>query len=188
MPSNITLITGGIRSGKSDFAEQLMPTGNEQVLYIATGTANDNEMDLRIQRHQARRPGHWITLEESLNIVNSLKTELTGENCPKHILLDSLDGWISNVVLTYETLSYIDIEQKVVNEVEQLITICHQSTSAITIVSSEVGLSLVSSNKLGRYFQDLLGIANQRIATAADKVYLIVSGLPVKIKSVNFPE
>ena len=183
MSSNITLITGGIRSGKSDFAEQLMPTGNEKVLYIATGVANDNEMDIRIQRHQARRPSHWMTLEEPINIVNSLKNQLANENCPKHILLDSLDVWISNVLLYHEAQPYLEIEQKVLSDIDQLTKLCNKHTGAVTIVSSEVGLSLVSPNKLGRYFQDLLGIANQSIAAAASKVYLIVSGLPIQVKN-----
>ncbi|MBO54644.1 MAG: bifunctional adenosylcobinamide kinase/adenosylcobinamide-phosphate guanylyltransferase [Dehalococcoidia bacterium] len=185
MARDITLITGGVRSGKSAFAERLIPPDSTEVFYMATGVASDEEMHIRVQRHQARRPSHWVTLEEPMHIVSRLENELSNRDQPNHILLDSLDVWISNLLLYHETLPYLDVEQKILSEIDQLITICKNHTGTITIVSSEVGLSLVSSNKLGRYFQDLLGIANQNIATVADKVYLIISGLPLQIKNVG---
>ena len=178
----ITLVLGGVRSGKSAFAEELGQGLDCPVLYLATGQATDGEMEERIRRHRERRPAHWQTREEPLRPAAALAESLARPNPPDAILLDSLDVWVANLLLAHEDEDAGVVERRALAEVEQLLTRRRQGETEIILVSSEVGLSPVPPNALGRRFQDLLGTVNQRAAAGADEVYLVVAGIPLKVK------
>ena len=182
MPGKITLVLGGVRSGKSAFAEELANRSGESALYLATGQAFDEEMADRIRRHRMRRPAHWHTLEEPLALAEALERGLTGETPARTLLLDSLDVWVANLLLAHEGEEFSATESLAAAGLESLIRVCSDANLSAIMVSSEVGLSPVPPNPLGRQFQDLLGTVNQRAAARADEVYLVVAGIPVWIK------
>jgi adenosylcobinamide kinase/adenosylcobinamide-phosphate guanylyltransferase len=183
MASQLTLVLGGVRSGKSAFAEKLARELDGPVLYVATGQATDVEMAERIRRHREVRPPHWTTLEEPLELAAALPQALDVPNPPGVVLLDSLDVWVSNLLLRHEDAPSAEVESLALGALDQLLDVCQGSNAAFVVVSSEVGLSLVSTYSLGRHFQDLLGLANQRVAGAANRVCLVVAGIPVEVKS-----
>ena len=102
MPPRLTLVLGGVRSGKSAFAEGLVSELSRPTLYLATGQATDAEMVERIRRHRERRPTHWLTLEEPLEPATALANALAEPNPPQAVLLDSLDVWVANLLLAHE--------------------------------------------------------------------------------------
>ncbi|HEU0020530.1 MAG TPA: bifunctional adenosylcobinamide kinase/adenosylcobinamide-phosphate guanylyltransferase [Dehalococcoidia bacterium] len=179
----MTLVLGGVRSGKSAFAEKLVRNLDQPTWYLATGQVTDAQMYDRIRRHRQTRPAAWTTLEEPLEPGQALASALGDTVHPRVVLIDSLDTWVSNLLLKHESRTGPELESFTMSQVDQLLLACqHPSTSAV-MVSSEVGLSLVPPNELGRRFQDLQGLVNQRVAAAADQVYLIVAGIPVEIKN-----
>ena len=164
----IVYVTGGARSGKSRFAEAWAAKQSASVTYLATAQAFDDEMRERIERHRADRPAHWPTLEEPLNVPQAL-AELQGV-----ILLDCLSLWVSNLLLA-------DLEDAAILErVDALLAQANSKT--LILVSNEVGSGIVPDNALARRYRDLLGWANQRAAAAADEAYVLVSGLPLRLK------
>lgn len=181
-PPKLTLVLGGVRSGKSAFAEKLAAELNHPILYLATGQAGDAEMAERIRRHRQRRPAHWLTVEEPLRPAAALAATLSNTDPPPVVLLDALDIWIANQVMEQEAADFAAVESQALVELERLLTVCRRQTPAAILVSSEVGLSPVPGNALARRFQDLLGTVNQQTAAAADAVYLIVAGLPLPLK------
>ncbi len=179
--TNLTLILGGARSGKSTYAENLARRlGGDDVLYVATAQALDAEMSDRIARHRAQRPAAWRTLEAPLHPGG----ELMAQRPPRPvILLDCLTMLVSNILLAREAEGEAAAEAAVQAEVHQLIEAARQLDAHLIIVSNEVGLGLVPDNALGRMYRDLLGRANQTLARAADEVIFMVAGLPMIIKS-----
>lgn len=185
--AKLTLILGGVRSGKSAWAEQQAAARNQPVLYLATGQAGDGEMAERIRRHKDRRPADWQTIEEPLRPAVALSAALsTAAGPPPVVLLDALDVWIANIILEQESADFAAVEALVLAELARLLAVCRQQTAAAILVSSEVGLSPVPPNALGRRFQDLSGAVNQQAAAAADSVYLVMAGLPVPIKPAGY--
>ena len=182
MASQITLVLGGVRSGKSAFAEETAGRWGQSVLYLATGQSTDADMAQRIRRHRDRRPATWQTLEESLHPADALATALAGGSRPDALLLDSVDVWVANLLLSEEHEDSETVEELALAEVDALVGAGNRAGVPTVLVSSEVGLSPVPPNRLGRQFQDLLGTVNQRIAAGADAVYLVVAGLPVRVK------
>ena len=182
MTSRLCLILGGVRSGKSSFAEKLAQDMGGPTLYVATGVPTDQEMEQRIRRHRESRPAHWNTLEEPINLAAGIEAELGAMSTPSVVLVDSLDLWVANWLLEYQSKEAPAVEDSAICAIDRLLgTIC-STPSAYFLVSSEVGLSLVPPEPLGRRFQDLLGLVNQRVAAAADQVYLVVAGIPKQIK------
>ena len=179
MSSHLSLVLGGVRSGKSAFAEGLAGQAKGPVLYLATGLAIDEEMEERIRRHQQSRPSHWITIEEPLDLAGAL-TKVSGS-----VLIDSLDLWLANVMMEHKTLSTDELEKAVLCRLDGLFKVIDKASAAFTLVSSEVGLSLVPMEPLGRRFQDLLGTINQRVAAQADRVFMVVAGIPTQIKGLG---
>lgn len=181
--AKLTLILGGVRSGKSAWAEQQAAALNYPVLYLATGQAGDGEMAERIRLHKDRRPAHWHTIEEPLRPAAALSSALsTAAGPPPVVLLDALDVWIANIILEQESADFAAVESLVLAELARLLAVCRRQAAAAILVSSEVGLSPVPPNVLGRRFQDLAGAVNQQAAAAADAVYLAVAGLPLQLK------
>lgn len=151
----ITLVIGGVRSGKSEVAERLL--GDGAATYLATGVATDEEMRVRIDAHRRRRPPAWATIEEPIDLVGALKS-LTGT-----VLLDTLGTWVANT-LEDEPASDALIETLAGRP-------CHT-----VVVSDEVGMGVHPSTEAGRRFADRLGELNQRVAVVADRCLLVVAG------------
>jgi adenosylcobinamide kinase/adenosylcobinamide-phosphate guanylyltransferase len=172
---SLTLITGGARSGKSTFAERLASARGDDVLFVATAEARDDDMADRIAKHQATRPAHWRTLEAPLHVAQALAQ---AEPAPL-VLLDCATLWVTNLLLregaTWEHASA---------ELDALLTWHYAQLADLIVVTNEVGLGIVPADRLSRTFRDWLGLFNQRLAAEADAVYLLVSGLPVDVKAL----
>ena len=169
--NKFVLILGGVRSGKSDYAQQLARArGGDDVLVIATAEAGDDEMRARIEKHRAERNPRWRTLEATRGIARSLADVLPA----RVVLLDCLTLWVSNVLLA-------DADA-MMREVDELITWQRASDGEMIVVSNEVGMGIVPDNELGRAYRDLLGAVNRKIAAEADEVYFMVAGIPMGIK------
>ncbi|MBV9711749.1 MAG: bifunctional adenosylcobinamide kinase/adenosylcobinamide-phosphate guanylyltransferase [Ktedonobacteraceae bacterium] len=185
----LILVLGGARSGKSTFTEQLAKRSTRSVAFIATATASDDDMHLRIEKHQAARPAEWHTIEEPLNLSLAIHKAASLADV---ILLDCMTLWASNWLFTQEniddaspiTSSYYE---GVLAEIDGLLTTFRalDSQKTLIIVTNEVGLGIVPSYTLGRVYRDVLGLVNQRLADAADRVYLMIAGLGVDIKRLH---
>ncbi|EPG3109699.1 TPA: bifunctional adenosylcobinamide kinase/adenosylcobinamide-phosphate guanylyltransferase [Klebsiella aerogenes] len=178
------LITGGARSGKSRHAESLLQSF-ASVLYIATSAAIDDEMAARIQHHRNSRPAHWRTAERS----RDLAPLITPDNAPDEaILLECVTTLVTNILFAEggetdpDEWDYAALERIVTQEITQLIAVCRACPSPVLLVTNEVGLGIVPDNRLARHFRDIAGRVNQMLAAAADEVWLVVSGIGVKIK------
>lgn len=172
------LITGGVRSGKSGFAERRAGY-DRRVLYVATGRAWDEEMERRIKLHQERRPAEWGVLESGAPLTETLADQ-EGWDC---ILIDCLSTWLSCILLELPETEWRaeSTRRRVHAEAERLADhFAHPDRSAV-IVTTETGLGGVALSPLGRAFQDLLGEVNQIVAQRAEDVYLIIAGRALKL-------
>jgi adenosylcobinamide kinase/adenosylcobinamide-phosphate guanylyltransferase len=170
----IVLFTGGARSGKSTCAERYAALEGKPVVYLATAEAGDDEMRERISLHRQRRPGEWRTLEVPRHIGPTLRSIEPGTV----VLLDCLTLLVSNVLLAHEAAP----EQALEGEMSDLLAATHERELILIVVTNEVGMGLVPEYPLGRRYRDLLGRAAQRIAAAADEVYLVVAGIVVDLR------
>ena len=186
-PAGPTLVLGGVRSGKSAFAEGLIGALGLPVFYLATGLPVDEEFAQRIRRHQQSRPGDWVTVEGPLNPAAALETALPDDGGKCAVLVDSIDTWLSNLLLEHEAMPSPELETLAMSRLDTLLEMGRRSSMEMVLVSSEVGLSLVAPTQLGRRFQDLLGLVNQRAAAAANDVCLVVAGIPLQIKAGRGP-
>ncbi len=176
----ITLVLGGARSGKSSFAERLAAKYGPRVLYIATATVDDDEMRCRVAEHRARRPVEWETVEESLFVSTAMEKKGAGRDA---VILDCLGFLVSNLLMDSEGAAETEgIEGAAIREVEALIRCARSAGTPLIVVSNEVGMGVVPEYPLGRSFRDALGRANQVLAEAAHEVYLLVAGIPMRIK------
>ncbi len=175
--SKIVLFTGGARSGKSSRAEQYAARLSEQVVYIATAEARDDEMRLRIDAHRRRRPAGWHTVEQPLSVASTLLTIEPG----RVVLIDCLSLLISNLLLAHED----DPAPVVEAEIAQLAAAAQKRELTLIVVTNEVGMGIVPAYLLGRLYRDLLGRANQYIAAVAAEVYLCVCGIPVDLRALE---
>ena len=171
MSKRLTLILGGVRAGKSSYAQRLAASG-KRVLFVATAEAGDAEMAARIRAHQASRPADWDTLEEPLDPATALALVLHRYDT---VLLDCLTLWVSNLLLSGRP-------HDIPVEVRRLLESYRQGDASWIVVSNEVGLGVVPANELGRAFADELGRVNQLVAAKADAVYFMAAGLPMAMK------
>lgn len=185
------LVLGGARSGKSTYAEQKAKEISENlsshVLYVATSIPFDEDMKDRVKKHQASRPDHWHTLEQYSGFKNL--HEQADFQDSQVILMDCVTLMVSNLLLKYEVdfdhveRTLIDqMESEIVQEVEDFVQVCKTYKKELILVSNEVGLGIVPAYRLGSIFRDIAGRINQRLASGADEVYFLVSGIPMKIK------
>lgn len=172
----LILVTGGVRSGKSLFAEELAKQRGGRVLYLATGISCDAEMDQRIDKHKKRRPEEWGLLESPLDLS---RTALYYSDYDV-VLIDCLSTWISNHLIQAEEEQPID--GYILEEIRDWLEKLQLLSATVIVVTSEVGLGGVAMSSLGRRFQDLLGEANQCVARHADEVHAVFSGLPWRLK------
>ncbi|MEI6306676.1 MAG: bifunctional adenosylcobinamide kinase/adenosylcobinamide-phosphate guanylyltransferase [Deltaproteobacteria bacterium] len=171
-------ITGGARSGKSRFAEGVAQQFGAPLAYLATAQALDGEMAERITKHQARRGKDWQTIEEPLLLPQSLAGN---DGVYQGILVDCITLWLSNLLLQYEERGE-SAEDRIMEDVQRLVMTLREISTPVVIVSNEVGMGIVPENRLARIFRDIAGQANQLLAAAADESWLVVSGIPVKLK------
>jgi len=165
----ISFFIGGARSGKSKMAEMHTLKLGKRATYIATCEVFDEEMAVRVKKHQERRGENWSTLVTPLNLAREIKNiEPTNP-----ILIDCLTLWLSNHLLKKN-----DLEKKI----DELADVLENSKSNIVLVSSEVGTGIVPDNALARKFRDNAGLMNQKIASVSDQVYWVVAGIPTQIK------
>ncbi|HEY5583284.1 MAG TPA: bifunctional adenosylcobinamide kinase/adenosylcobinamide-phosphate guanylyltransferase [Ruminiclostridium sp.] len=183
----LILVTGGARSGKSTYAENLAKSIGDRVMYIATSIPFDDEMKDRVKKHRERRPASWDTFEG----YKDLKKVFHEKSQPfQIILLDCITIMITNLMFDFggfdvensDEMVINQIETKILQEINEFLDEAILNTETTILVTNEVGFGIVPDNKLARIFRDLAGRANQYIASRSDEVYLLVCGLPIKIK------
>jgi adenosylcobinamide kinase/adenosylcobinamide-phosphate guanylyltransferase len=169
----LVLVTGGARSGKSAVAEarvaELAPEG--PWLYVATAEPLDGEMAERIARHRHRRAGAWRTVEAPRHPAEAL-----ADASVKAALVDCLTLWMTNLLV-----QGLD-DEPILGAVDELARAAARAPSPVVIVTNEVGAGIVPENALARRFRDLAGLGNQRLAQAADEVWLVAAGIPLRLK------
>lgn len=178
------LVTGGARSGKSNYAETLAKELGEKILYIATSIPFDDEMRQRVDKHRERRPGNWITYEGYKNLADVAFDNFDG------VLLDCITVMITNLMFdipemrseNYENVDFNAVEAEIMKEIKALIEVVKSSGNTVILVSNEIGFGIVPETKLGREFRDIAGRVNQYIASQCEEVYLTVCGIPMRIK------
>lgn len=164
-------VLGGVRSGKSRFAEGVVQASGLAPVYLATGQAFDDEMTARIAEHRERRPAPWRTVEAPLDLVEAIGAEAREDRA---ILVDCLTLWVSNLMLAER-----DVEAQSLRLASALKA---RPPGLIVLVSNEVGLSIVPANAMARRFADHSGRLHQMVAEACDHVTLVAAGLPLKLK------
>ncbi|MDE2716043.1 MAG: bifunctional adenosylcobinamide kinase/adenosylcobinamide-phosphate guanylyltransferase [Chloroflexota bacterium] len=177
MSKRLTLVLGGVRAGKSTYAQQLAAKG-ERVLFVATAEAGDADMQARIEAHRESRPSDWDTLEEPVDLVGALMPLLHSYDT---VLLDCLTLWVSNLLLRNQDAELA--RQDILAETQRLLDLYRTGNASWIVVSNEVGLGVVPPTELGRIYTDELGRVNQLVAAKADDVYLMAAGLPLELKS-----
>lgn len=166
------LVTGGARSGKSQYAEMRAKQFGAFPVYIATAIAFDAEMETRIAQHQRRRGPEWHLVNAPLAMPEALlETDGRGP-----CLVDCLTFWLNNIMFA---------EMDTAQAFEQLILAIHRRTDPVILVTNEVGSGIVPENALARRFCDEAGRLNQIIAEAVDEVYVSISGIPLKLKPAS---
>jgi adenosylcobinamide kinase / adenosylcobinamide-phosphate guanylyltransferase len=165
--TNCTLVLGGSRSGKSRFAESL---AQGRSAYVATAQAFDDEMQLRIAQHQARRSTAWTTYDAPLELLKVVQQAALQAD---FVLVDCLTLWLSNMMLA---------QQNWQDALDNLCVALPHISCPVVFVSNEVGMGLVPETPLGRDFRDAQGLVNQRIAAVATCVVFVAAGLPLALK------
>jgi adenosylcobinamide kinase/adenosylcobinamide-phosphate guanylyltransferase len=176
----LILITGGSRSGKSAFGEQLAAGHQGPHLYLATcPRLDDAELAERIDRHRRDREGKgWRTVEESLELIAVMQNN----NHTGLILIDCLALWVNNLLFAAQNDQQVVSEDHMTNLAVKLGTIAINHPATVIMVSNEVGMGIVPENEQARRYRDLLGRCNQEIARQADRVYLVCAGIPMQLK------
>jgi adenosylcobinamide kinase / adenosylcobinamide-phosphate guanylyltransferase len=187
MSGTLIFVTGGSKSGKSFFAENIVNEAGEKIAYFATGVPVDKEMEDRIAKHRQRRSEKWLTFEGFSGLGDTVRArggEFDG------LIVDCLSALVSNIILSREHADWDviapemaeELESDVEAEVLSLLDALSGFTGTAVIVSNEVGMGVVPPSALGRLFRDLAGSMNQRVASRADRAYLLVAGIPLTIK------
>lgn len=168
--AQITFITGGARSGKSSFAQQRAEAASPNPVYLATARVWDEDFRLRIERHQCDRGPHWINIEEEKQLSGC---EVEGQT----VLLDCITLWLTNIFFDNQ----FDIDRSLEEAKAEWDRFVKKDLN-LFVVSNELGMGVHPVEESARKFADLQGWMNQHIARQADEVFLMISGIPVKIK------
>ena len=180
----LVLVLGGVRSGKSAFAQSLARRLGGRVTVVATARGADEEMRRRIEEHRRKRPAEWRTVEKPIGVGEAVGAE---EGRAEVVLLDCLTMLVANA-MAQPARDWRESEERVRKEVEELLKACEASSGTVIVVSNEVGMGVVPPYPVGRRYRDLLGWANQRLAGAADRVYWMAAGLAIEIKASGVAE
>lgn len=170
---SVTLVLGGVRSGKSRFALEIASKASS-VTFVATACASDDEMRVKIERHRSERPAHWRTREEPVKLAEVITETDAGDEL---VLVDCLTLFAANLMDAHgqDRLALLAAT-------EDLISALSNAKCRVVLVSNEVGSGIVPAYAAGRQFRDVLGELNQRVAAVADEVILMIAGLPLPIK------
>ena len=172
-------VSGGCRSGKSAYAQTLAESLPGRHAYLATCPRIDDEMDMRIDRHQQERAGRgWETIEEPVALDQAV---LNAQDVDV-ILVDCLTLWVNNLLYVAEQHQQELTEADIEPHCHKFVNACRQGQQTVIVVSNEVGMGLVPENPLSRRYRDLIGRCNQLVAKAADEAIFMVSGLPLRLK------
>lgn len=158
---------GGVRSGKSAYAEGLMRGFEPPYLYIATAQVFDQELGARVEQHKQRRGADWQTLEAPFDLAETLT------KARQPVLVDCLSMWLTNLLLD---------DRDTEAATDEFCSALASAEAPIVLVSNEVGLGGISANALQRRFADSLGLLNQRVAGMSERVVLVAAGLPLTLK------
>lgn len=177
--AHLTYISGGCRSGKSNYAQKLAESLPGKRAYVATCPLIDQEMEQRIAHHQQQRTNQeWKTIEAPLDLIAAVE-----EACHFDVLLvDCLTLWINNLFYDAEQKGEILTEQVISDQCTELVNICRKTNQTIIFVTNELGMGLVPMDSVSRHYRDCLGRCNQTIANLADKAIFMVSGIPLILK------
>lgn len=167
-----SLILGGVKSGKSRYAEELASSISSSVTVIATATVMDEEMAIRIARHQEDRPSSWRTVEEPIFLGKAL---LSLESADV-VVIDCLTLWLTNLLMHPET-------NKLDEEIDAFEQAIKTFNKPLILVSNETNMGIVPLGDLTRRYCDQVGLLHQRLAKLCHSVQLIVAGLPLTLKS-----
>lgn len=175
----IILVTGGARSGKSSYAQQMAENVVGKRIYLATcpsDQSNDPEMQSRIDKHiEARKDRGWLTVEEPLTLAEVIDSHRQADV----IMVDCLTLWISNLM----HISAAGLTDSAMAEnCREFLEAANGYAGILILVSNEVGLGIVPENVLARRYRDLVGLCNQLMAVEADEVFLVCCGLPLRLK------
>ena len=172
--NEIVFFIGGCRSGKSRQAlETAQSVPGDQKVFLATCIPHDDEMRLRVARHQQERSRKWRTVEAPVDLPRAID-ELSRQ--ADVLLVDCLTLWISNLMMD------IDDDETILGQTPDLIRALEAAVCPVVLVSNEVGAGIVPENELSRRFRDLVGSVNQAVAGHAGRVLWMVAGIPVRIK------
>jgi adenosylcobinamide kinase/adenosylcobinamide-phosphate guanylyltransferase len=172
------LVLGGARSGKSRHVLELAAQHGDRVAFLATARAVDGDMVARIARHRAERPARWTTIEEPCDVVTACRRAGAAHDL---LVVDCATVWVANM------MERGDDDATVLGAADDLAVLMRERLVSILIVSNEVGEGVHPPTEVGRRFRDLLGSVNQRLAAAADRVTLMVAGLPMTVKDAPSP-
>jgi len=173
--TRLVLVTGGTRSGKSDFAVSIAESTGAWPVYLATATAADPEMAARIEKHRRERGSSWTTIEEPLDLKKPLAGMTRGENA---VVIDCLTLWLTNILMKDED----EFELVVDIMSRELAKKVREMGGTVIVVTNEIGMGVVPADELTRRFRDVAGGVNRLFAQTADEVYFVVSGIPMKLK------
>lgn len=165
----LTLVLGGARSGKSRYGEDLVSSMKPPWIYLATAQAFDAEMEARIAEHRARRGVDWLTRDAPIDLPSAILSSPNGQP----VLIDCLTLWLTNLMLAEHDIDAWTLK---------LLDCLGKSPGPLVMISNEVGLGIVPENALARRFRDEAGRLHQRLAGRADRVVLMVAGLPIVAK------
>ncbi|MDX1451555.1 MAG: bifunctional adenosylcobinamide kinase/adenosylcobinamide-phosphate guanylyltransferase [Oleiphilaceae bacterium] len=168
-----TLVLGGVKSGKSRFAEALAAQSDASVCYIATAQALDEAMAQRIARHQAQRPAHWQVIECPIDLPEAL-VALSGAG--KTVLVDCLTLWLTNLLCRPEGAASLQ------PNVEALVRAVADFDGSLILVSNETNMGVMPVNELARRYCDEVGVLHQQLAACCEAVTLVLAGLPLMLK------
>ncbi len=179
------LLIGGARSGKSHFAQELALKSAQPVLFVATAEAGDEEMRQRIEEHRKARPFTWSTLEVTTRVGSQI---IQKKDKAQKVIVYCNTLLVNNLFSSEsagEPINVPLIEKEVMAEIGDLVDCINQVNANFIIVTNEVGLGLVPASRMSRLYRDWLGRANQILAQHVDEIYLMVAGLPLRIKSAR---
>lgn len=188
------LVTGGCRSGKSEYGEKLVEAMGTHRLYVATGKVFDDEMARRVEKHKERRGELWITHEGYLDLEDLDYAGFDG------ILLDSVTSMVTNLLfdhisgptgteasedsdMDFAAVDFNGAESYIMEKFQRFAAAVEEKHLPYVMVTDEIGLGVVPETPLGRGFRDILGRVNQYLAARAEQVYFVISGIPVRIKA-----
>ncbi|MEN6347192.1 MAG: bifunctional adenosylcobinamide kinase/adenosylcobinamide-phosphate guanylyltransferase [Armatimonadia bacterium] len=187
MSGRLIFVTGGARSGKSTFAEELARSQGGRVAYVATALVADEEMARRVEKHRERRPKDWATVECTGRLSEALALAAAEHDV---IVVDCLTVYIARLLPllgeeTADEATEAEACERMDRELDEVVAAVRSGGAEVIVVSNEVGSGLVPAYPSGRLFRDMVGRANQRMATEADFAYLVVAGVPLDLRALQ---